>query len=152
MTTLYANKYRDAKTSSQAGQIVINRHAWDCVVASAADLVKIGRLPAGHRLLPELCRLFASATIPVGNVDVYVNAAGNVDTAANLLWDNQAFVASTAEQDAVDAGAYAIAESLGVDFEYDRDINVLLNSGFATAPAGSRVIVQIASYAVSNAD
>jgi hypothetical protein len=152
MATFTAKKYRQAATSSQNGQIVINRHVWDCEVAAAADKVLIGRLPAGHRLVPELCALQANATIPVGNVDVYVNAAANADAPTNLLWNDQAFVASTAERNAVDSGAYLMAETIGVDFEYDRDIVVLINSGFATAPAGAKVLVQIASVAVAAAD
>lgn len=146
MATVTAPGYNRMAHSAQAYQPVVNRHVWDCDVRAAADLVKIGRLPAGHRLKPELCRLIGNGSQPVGNLDVYV------DTAAQLLWNDQAFVAATYESNAVDAGAFAMCETIGVDFNQDRDIYLLINSGFATAPAGAKIIVEIASYPVPNAD
>jgi hypothetical protein len=151
MSTTQAAGYSRTISGTAAGVPVINRHLYDCAVQSAADLVLIGQLPPGHRIIPDLCRFYANASVPALNFDLYVNAASNVDAPTNLLWDNQAVAASTAEHTAVDAGAYLKAETIGVDFDNARDIVMLCNSGFATAPAGSQLVFIIASMPVSNA-
>jgi hypothetical protein len=149
MAKTFSPGYRQGTISTSVGEVVVNRWVYDNVVQSAADKVAIGVLPAGHRLIPELCRLEANASIPACNVDIYVNAAANADAPTNLLWDDQAISASTAESNAVDAGAYLMAHTIGVDFDADREIIMLCNSGFATAPAGAKIAVSIASVAMA---
>jgi hypothetical protein len=149
MAKTYTAAYRQGITVAQAGQVCINRWVYDSAVQSAADVIAVGVLPAGHRLVPELCRLEGNASIPAMNMDVYINAAANADAPTNLLWDDLAMAASTAESNAVDSGAYLMAHTIGVDHDYDREVCILVNSGFATAPAGGKVAISIASVPVS---
>lgn len=149
MSDYKAEGYYNAATSAQVGQVLINRGVWNCTVQAATDKVFIGKLPAGHRLVPELCSVFANASIPAVNYDLCVGSNSNV------LLDGIAVTASTALVSHLDTDAealYATLETIGVDFNNDRDIYLLINSGAATAPAGSKVVAQLASIAVSNAD
>lgn len=148
MATVKAGGYAKVATSAQVGQALINRSVWECTVQAAADKVLIGKLPAGHRLVPQLCTLFFNASIPAVNVDLCVGSD------SNTLINDQAVTASTATlaSPAATAATHALLETIGVDFNADRDIYLLINSGAATAPAGSKVIATIGSIAVSNPD
>ena len=149
MSDYKAEGYFSCATSAQVGQVLINRGVWNCTIQAANDKVFIGKLPAGHRLVPELCSVFANASIAAVNYDLCVGADTN-----NVL-DGVAVTASTAlvtHLDSDDEALYAKLETIGVDYNQDRDIYLLINSGAATAPAGSKVIAQLASIAVSRPD
>lgn len=148
MPTVKAAGYLNAATSAQAGQILYNRGHWDCTVQAAADKILISKLPAGHRLLPELCSIYGNALTPAMNVDVCISLD------ANVLINDFALAGATANRAGVAASAvpYTLAETLGVDYENDRDVYLLINSGAATAPAGSKVVAVVASIAAARPD
>lgn len=149
MSDYKAAGYFKVATGAQVGQPVINRGVWNCTVQAANDKVFIGKLPAGHRLVPELISVSANAAIPAVNFDLCVGSNSNV------LLNDVAVTAATALVTHLDTDAealYATLETIGVDFNQDRDIYLLINSGAATAPAGAKVIAQLASIAVSTPD
>ena len=149
MADYKAEGYFKNAISAQANQPVIHRGAWTCTVQAANDKVFVGKLPAGHRLVPELISLFANAQIAAMNVDLCVG------TNAAAVLDGVAITAATAlvsRFDLESEAQYALLETIGVDFHNDRDIYLLINSGAATAPAGSKVVVQVGSVAVSSPD
>lgn len=138
MATVIAAGYGRQAGSASAGQPVFTRHDWDCDVRTAADVVKIGRLLAGHRLDVANCELIANGLQAAMNVDVYVGAP------ANVLFNDVAVAATTFSRAA--ASTYQLGETLGVDYSQDRDICILINSGAATAPAGGKLTVKLAQY------
>ncbi len=140
MGTTIAAGYGRQATSTQAGQPVHTRHNWDCDIRSAADKVKVGRLAAGHRLDVANCELFANGSQAAMNVDVCVGSD------ANTLFNDVAIAATTFSRAA--STAYQLGETLGVDYENDRDIYLLINSGAATAPAGGQLSLKLAQYPV----
>lgn len=140
MATVNAAGYSRQATSSQAGQPVHTRHPWDCDVRAAADKVKIGRLAAGHQLDVANCELIANGLQAAMNIDVCVGSD------ANVLFDNVAIAATTFSRAA--STAYQLGETLGVDYDNDRDVYLLINSGAATAPAGGKVTLKLAQYPV----
>lgn len=129
METKAHGYYRQAG-SAQAGQAVTTRHEYDSAVQAAADTVLIARLLAGHRLVPHLTRLIENGTQPLGNYDVVCDGV-------TLLNDRTAAAATFADTALTNSAAI---EALGVSDE-DRDISLLINSGFATAPAGGKIIL-----------
>lgn len=146
MSDYNAPGYFKSAISSQAFQRVDNRHVWDCTIQSATDKVFVGKLPAGHRpVLKDVSVFFNAATAAV-NFDLVIDD--------ETVIDNQAVSASTATLATTtnNAALHALQEAIGVDFDNDRDIYLLINSGAATAPAGARAIVTVPSYAVSRAD
>lgn len=140
MGTTIAAGYGRQATSSSAGQPVITRHDWVCDVRTATDKVKIGRLAAGHQLDVANCELIANGSQAAMNVDVCV------DSDANTLFNDVALTAATFSRAA--ASTYQLGETLGVDYEKDRDIYLLINSGAATAPAGGKLTLKLAQYPV----
>lgn len=148
MPTIKAAGYANAATAAQANQILHNRGTWNTTVQAAGDKVLIGKLPVGHRLLPALCAVVANALVPAGSFDVCVVA----DT--NKLIAGVDLTASTASYEGIadGPGAHLLGEALGVDYQNDRDIYLLLNSGFATAPAGAQVVLNYASFAAPRPD
>lgn len=119
--------------SAQAGQPVITRHRYVSAVQAAADTVLIGRLLAGHRLVPHLTRVIENGTQPVGNYDIVIGGVAVVN-------DRAAVAATFAEVAITNSAAI---EALGVS-DTDRDITLLVNSGFATAPAGGEIVLVLA--------
>ena len=140
MGTTIAAGYGRQATSSQAGQPVITRHDWVCDVRAAADKVKLGRLAAGHQLDVANCELIANGSQAAMNVDVCVGSD------ANVLFNDVALTAATFARSA--STAYLLGETLGVDYDQDRDIYLLINSGAATAPAGGKLTLKLAQYPV----
>lgn len=140
MGTTIAAGYGRQATSSSAGQPVITRHDWVCDVRNANDKVKIGRLAAGHQLDIANCELIANGSQAAMNVDVCV------DSDANTLFNDVALTAATFARSA--STAYQLGETLGVDYDKDRDIYLLINSGAATAPAGGKLTLKLAQYPV----
>lgn len=129
METKARGYYRQAG-SAQAGQPVFTRHEYDSAVQAAADTVLIARLLAGHRLIPHLTRVIENGTQPAGNYDVVCDGVA-------LLNDRAAVAATFADTALTNSAAI---EALGVE-DADRDITLLINSGFATAPAGGKIIL-----------
>lgn len=140
MGTTIAAGYGRQATSSSAGQPVITRHDWVCDVRVATDKVKIGRLAAGHQLDVDNCELIANGSQAAMNVDVCV------DSDANTLFNDVALLAATFARSA--STAYQLGETLGVDYDKDRDIYLVINSGAATAPAGGKLTLKLAQYPV----
>lgn len=140
MATVKAAGYSRQATSTSAGQPVITRHDWNCDVRAAADVVLIGRLAAGHQLDVPNCELIANGSQALMNVDVCVGSN------ANVLFNDVALAAATFSRAA--STAYQLGETLGVDYDADRDVYLLINSGAATAPAGGKVTVKLAQYPV----
>ena len=140
MATVNAAGYSRQATSTQAGQPVVTRHRWDCDVRTAGDKVKIARLAAGHRLDPAATELIGNGSQAAMNVDVCVGSD------ANAIFNDEAFTAATFKR--VACSAYQLAETLGVDYENDRDIYLLINSGAATAPAGGALDLKLVQYPV----
>lgn len=132
MAQTKARGYYRQPGSAQAGQAVTSRHDYDSAVQAAADTVLVGRLLAGHRLSIPDCRLIVApgGIAPVGNFDICVDVAGN------KLFTGVAVVANTFADTA--AANTAALEALGVS-DADRDVFMLVNSGFATAPAGGKI-------------
>lgn len=126
-----ANGYYHQPGSAQAGQPVITRHEYASAVQAAADTVLIARLLAGHRLDTDNTKVIANGAQPIGNFDLVLD-----DTADVTLLNDQAVAATTfAEFPLVNSAAI---EAIGVA-DHDRDIYLLINSGFATAPAGGKL-------------
>lgn len=146
MSDYKAPGYTKTAISSQANQIVCNRHVWDVTVQAANDKVFIGKLPAGHRVNLKDVSIFANANCPAVNFDLVI--------ADETVFDGQAVTASTATLASTtnDADLAELEETIGVDFDTDRDIYLLINSGAATAPAGAKVIAKVPSYPVGTAD
>lgn len=140
MGTTTASGYYGQAVSDGAGEPAFTRHDWNCDVRTAGDKVKIGRLAAGNRLDVPNCELIANGSQAAMNLDVCVDAD------ANTLFNDEAFTASTFKRAA--STAYQLGETLGVDYEKDRDVYLLINSGAATAPAGGKVTVKLAQYPV----
>lgn len=148
MPTVKAAGYAKTAISSQANQSVINRHVWDCTVQAAADKVLIGQLPAGHRALLKDLSAYFNANCPAMNIDLCIG----LDT--NVVLNDQAVAASTAtlHKPTDNAALHTLEELIGVDFDNDRDIYLIINSGAATAPAGAKVIVTVQSFPVGTPD
>lgn len=127
--------YRQAG-SAQAGQPVFTRHEYDSAVQAAADTVLIARLLAGHRLIASETKVIANGTQPVGNYDLVLD-----DTVDVVLINDQALVAATFNETGITNTA--LIEAIGVS-DSDRDIFLLINSGFATAPAGGKLTLVLA--------
>ncbi|MCR6496230.1 hypothetical protein LJB71_08375 [Thermomonas sp. S9] len=140
MSTITAAGYYQQAVSDGAGEPAFTRHDWVCDVRSAGDKVKIGRLAAGNRLDVANCELIANGSQAAMNVDVCV------DVDANTLFNDVALTAATFARSA--STAYQLGETLGVDYEKDRDIYLLINSGAATAPAGGKLTLKLAQYPV----
>lgn len=138
--------YNKTAISAQAHQVVFNRHVWNCTVQAAADKVFVGKLPAGHRVILSDVSVFANANIPALNYDLVI--------AGQVVLNDIAVTASTqlTSIPTNNAALSALEETIGVDFNADRDIYILVNSGAATAPAGSKVIVKVPSYPVATTD
>lgn len=135
-TTAYGY-YRFAG-SAQAGQPVITRHKYDSAVQAAADTVLVARLLAGHRLNTTLTKVIENGTQPAGNYDLIVKDAVAGDVV--IVNDRAAVAATFAEVGLTNSAAI---EAIGVK-DYDRDIVLLVNSGFATAPAGGAITLVLA--------
>ena len=148
MATVKAAGYANAATTAQANQILYNRGIWNVTVQADGTKVLIGKLPVGHRLLPELCSIFANAATPALVADVCVAADSNKLIAAATATGGAALRAGVATS----AAPYVLAEALGVDYDNDRDIYLLLTDAPNTAPAGAKVVVNIASIAVARGD
>jgi hypothetical protein len=123
-------------TAPAAGLAVVNDHRWDVAVGVNGDLVKIGELPAFHRLAPELCSFYAigvGGNIAAATYDIFIpSAEGDAKSAANTLFDNVAVVANTPARTAVAAAAFLLAEALGVA-QVNRPIYLDLQAAPATA-------------------
>ena len=146
MADYIAPGYNTTAISSQAHQVVYNRHVWNCTVQAAADKVFVGKLPAGHRPVLKDVSVFANANIAAVNYDLVI--------AGEVVLNDVAVTASTQNLGSPthNAALAAQEETIGVDFNADRDIYLLINSGAATAPAGSKVVVKVPSYPVASAD
>lgn len=142
MPTVKAAGYSRASSSAQANQPVFNRHVWDVTAQANADKVLLGVLPAGHRLHPEGSSLIANGATPAMTYDLCVG----LDT--NKVVTASAVTATTFKRDAL--ALTVINETIGVDFDNDRDIYLLLSA--APATAGGKVIAIIASFPVPAAD
>lgn len=140
MGTTIASGYYGQAVSDGAGEPAFTRHDWVCDVRTAGDKVKVGRLAAGNRLDVANCELIANGLQAAMNLDVCV------DTDANVLFNDVALTAATFARSA--STAYQLGETLGVDYEKDRDVYLIVNSGAATAPAGGKVTVKLAQYPV----
>lgn len=130
-----ARGYSRQAGSAQAGQPVITRHEWDAAVQTAGDQILIARLLAGHRLIPEQC-LLQLVDMAIVNLDVCIGAT------ANKLFTGVAVTVAGTYTKANGATTAAI-DAFGVSDE-DRDVFILINSGAATAPAGSKAILTFA--------
>lgn len=136
MAQTKAHGYFRGIGSAQAGQTVISRHKYDSAVQVATDTVLIGRLLAGHRLDTQRTKVIANGLQPIGNFDLVVDDATDV-----VILNDQAVAATTfAEFGLTNSAAI---EALGVS-DVDRDIYLLINSGFATAPAGGALTLVLA--------
>ena len=135
-----ARGYSRQANSAQYGQPVITRHVYESAVQAAADTVLVARLLAGHRLVPHMTRVIENGTQPVGNYDL---VCGGV-----AILDNRAAVAATFAE--VSLTNSAAIEALGVDDSQHRDITLLVNSGFATAPAGGQIVLVLAQVPVQD--
>jgi hypothetical protein len=142
MATVKAAGYARASSSAQAGQPVINRHTWDVTAQADGDKVLIGVLPAGHRLHPEGSSLIANGATPAMTYDLCVGADANKVVTASAV------TATTYKRDAL--ATTVVNETIGVDFDNDRDIYLLLSDAPATGTG--KVIATIASFPVSTAD
>ena len=140
MATVKAAGYSRQATSTSVGQPVFTPHDWNCDVRTAADKVLIGRLSAGHKLDVPNCELIANGLQAAMNIDVCVGSD------ANVMFDNVAIAANTFSRAA--STAYQLGETLGVDYDNDRDIYLLINSGASTAPAGGKLTLKLAQYPV----
>lgn len=142
--TTQANSYA---TAPAVGLAVVNDHRWDVAVGTNADLVKIGELPAFHRLLPEACAFYAigeDGDIAAATYDVFIpTAEDGAKAAGNTLFDNIAVVADTPARTAVTAAAHLLAEALGVS-TVNRPIYLDLQAAPATAVG--IIKVRIASF------
>lgn len=136
MAQTKAYGYNRGIGSAQAGQAVISRHVYESAIQSAADTILIARLLAGHRLhLPDT-KFIANGSQPAGNIDLIVD-----DTVDVVVINDLAIAATTFAETSI--ANTAALEAIGVS-DVDRDIYILVNSGFATAPAGGKLILQLA--------
>lgn len=140
MSTTTASGYYGQAISDGAGEPTFTRHDWVCDIRTAGDKVKIGRLAAGNRLDVANCELIGNGSQAAMNLDVCVDAD------ANTLFNDVALTASTFARSA--STAFALGETLDVDYEKNRDVYLIVNSGAATAPAGGKVTVKLAQYPV----
>lgn len=142
--TTSANSYASAPAS---GLLVKNDHRWEVAVGANGDLVKIGELPAFHRLAPEGCSFYAigvSGNIAAATYDVFIpTAEDEAKTAATTLFDNIAVVANTPARHGVAAAAFLLAEAMGVS-GVNRPIYLDLQAAPATAVG--IIKVRIASF------
>lgn len=133
MSQSKARGYFRQAISAQAGQMVRTRHDYDSAIQVANDTILMGKLAAGHRLVVEGCRVIANGVQPACNLDVLVTNPGGADV---LLFNDLALAAATfSDNQAVNSAAL---EGLAVS-DVDRDIYILVNTGFATAPAGGKI-------------
>lgn len=142
MSTVTAAGYNRAASSAQANQPVINRHVWNVSAQANGDKVLLARLPAGHRIIPELTSVIANGQTGAFSYDLCVAAD------ANKLITADAVTAATFKRTGVTT--YSLVETLGVDFDNDRDVYLLLPD--APDAAGGKVILQLASAPQSSAD
>lgn len=142
MPTVTAAGYNRVANSAQAYQPVINRHVWDVKPQANGDKVLLARLPAGHRIIPELTSVIANGATPALTYDLCVGVDGN------KLITGDAVTAVTFKR--TGTTAYALVETLGVDMDNDRDVYLLLPA--APATAGGKVILQLASAPQSSVD
>lgn len=136
MATIKAGGYSRQAGSAQYGQAVKTRHVWDADIRAATDKVLIARLLAGHRIDPMNCELIFNGEQAAMDIDVCV---GEDD---NKLFEGEAALAATYGHSV--STAYQLEETLGIDYDADRDVYLLINSGAATAPEGGQVILKLA--------
>lgn len=147
MGTEVLNSANTYATSDRAGQVVVNDHRWDVAVKTNGDLIKIGELPAFHRLAPELCTLYAigvGGNIAAATYDVFIpTAEGVAKSAATTLFDNVAITANTPVATPATAAAHLLAEAMGVS-SVNRPI--YLDAQAAPATAVGIIKVRIACF------
>lgn len=139
-----ANSYA---SGDRAGGLVVNDHRWDVSIKANGDLIKIGELPAFHRLAPEGCRFYAlnkGGTLAAATYDVFIPTADGVAKAAgNTLFDDVAVTANTQQSAAPAAAGFLTAEALGVS-SVNRPIYI--DAQTAPASAAGVIKVRIASF------
>lgn len=140
--TTGARSYASAPT---AGLVVVNDHAWDVQAGLAAgDLIKIGEVPAFHKIHAEASSIYAEgASIAAQALDVYVgDTEGDAETTANTLVSGLSVTASTPARAALTT--HLAAKALGAK-AYNRPIYIKLTTAPATA-SGS-ITLRLATFA-----
>lgn len=133
-----ASNYGTIAVSDRAGQVIQDRRKWAVSAHANNDQVLVGYLPAGHRLVKELCKFIADGNTPAMTLDVCIgNTTQKLNSAVAVTASTFLSQASTITD--------AVCETIGEQDDVNTD--VFLNLTTAPTTAGGNVYVVLAYVA-----